>query len=241
MKLPFWATIYAMIGLIVLCSLGMWQMKRLAWKTDLVNRIKEELQIDSATVSIDPATDLSEILLKRGYLKGEFLHDKSILIQARTYQSHSGYHLITPFKMADYNDKVVFVNRGWIPIQFTPEDGQVLKPKGLMMITGTLRPSPEYNRFVPKNNPAEDQWYRIEPKEIANTHGIDNFYSVNIFYKELRDAKRGIPDFPVPPAVKININNNHAGYALFWFVMAITLVVVYVLRFISPQFRKTFK
>lgn len=241
MKLPFWATIYAMIGLIVLCALGTWQMNRLAWKTDLISRIQVELKMDSATVPIDPATDLSEILLKRGFLKGEFLHDQAVLIQARTFKGHPGYHLITPFKMADYNDKVVFVNRGWIPIQLTPDDSHVLKPEGLMMITGVLRPSPKYNRFVPPNNPDEAQWYRIKPKEIADTQGIEDFYSNNIFYKELRNAKRGVPDLPVPAAVEINISNNHGGYALFWFIMAITLVVVYVLRFISPQFRKQFK
>jgi cytochrome oxidase assembly protein ShyY1 len=45
---------------------------------------------------------------------------------------------------------------------------------------------------------------------------------------------------PVPASIEVSINNNHAGYALFWFVMAIAMVVIYGLRFIAPQFRKKF-
>ncbi len=240
MKLPFWATIFTITGVIILCALGSWQVKRLVWKTNLVERIKAEVTIDSSAVAIAPEDDLSEILLKRGFLKGEFLHDKTILIQARTYKSHPGYHIITPFKMADYNDKVMFVNRGWIPVELTFEDDIVIKPRGLIMITGALRPAPEYNRFVPQNSPSEDQWYRISPQEIAEAYDIKDFYSKNIFYKELRNIKRGIPDMPVPAAIEVSINNNHAGYALFWFAMAITLAVIYGLRFIAPQFRKKF-
>ncbi len=163
MKLPFWATIFTITGVIILCALGSWQVKRLIWKTNLIERIQAEVTIDSSAVAIAPEDDLSEMLLKRGFLKGEFLHDKTILIQARTYKGHPGYHIITPFKMADYNDKIMFVNRGWIPVELTFEDDIVIKPRGLIMITGALRPAPEYNSFIPKNSPSEDQWYRISP------------------------------------------------------------------------------
>lgn len=240
MKLPFWATIFTITGVIILCGLGMWQIKRLAWKNNLLDRIRAEYRVDSAAVDLDPSIDLSEKLFKRGFLKGEFVHEKAILIEARTYKGNPGYHMITPFKMMDYKDKIVFVNRGWVPMGFEVMSEYIKKPQGLVMITGALRPSPESNGFVPKNIIDQDQWYQIKPEEIAKAKGFNDFYS-NIFYKEVRGKKRGVPDLPIPQDTKININNNHAAYALFWFIMAMAMVIIYGLRFIAPQFRKQFK
>tara|TARA_R110001592_G_scaffold29350_10_gene106665 strand:- start:47249 stop:47965 length:717 start_codon:yes stop_codon:yes gene_type:complete len=238
MKIPFWATVLTLICVIILCSLGAWQIKRLAWKQTLLSRIQAEYGLDSASVELDPGLDLSGILLKRGYLEGVYMHDKALMIQARTYKGHPGYHLITPFKMANFEGKVVFVNRGWVPLGIGATDDLIQKPKGLIRITGMLRQVPKSNSFVPQN--MQDQWYRIEPEEFARAKGVDAYYT-NIFYKENRQDVRGTPTLPIAVGSTIQVHNNHAGYALFWFVMAMAMVVVYILRFLAPQFRKKFK
>lgn len=240
MKLPFWATIFTIISVMVLCGLGIWQMQRLAWKNDLFSRIKAEFVIDAATVNIDPSVDLSEALVKRGFLKGVYVHEDAILIQARTYKGQQGYHLVTPFRLTDHDNKTIFVNRGWIPLVLGPMSAEIKKPLGVIRITGVLRPTTEYNSFVPQNDPDKDQWYRVNPAEIAKAKNVSSFYKSNIFYKDLRAKKRGVPDLPIPQGAEISVSNNHAGYALFWFVMAIAMVVIYGLRFIAPQFRTKF-
>jgi len=240
LRIPLWATFYTVIALIILISLGVWQVKRLAWKNDILSRIDAEFAVDARSVAIDPSVDLSVDLIKKGYLKGRFLHDKAILIQSRVYKGYQGHHLITPFEMVDFNDRVVFVNRGWVPLGIDVMNKDIDKPEGLIMITGFLRRPFDGNKFTPENIADKDQWYSIKPDEIAKAKGISKFYS-NVFYKGALNKTRGVQDMPIAASTKIKITNNHAGYALFWFLMALVLTVIYLLKFIAPQFRVQFK
>ena len=240
LRIPFWATFYTVIALIILISLGVWQVKRLTWKADILSRIDAEYAVDASSVAIDPSVDLSVDIIKRGYLKGRFLHDKAILIQSRVYKGNQGYHLVTPFEMVDFNNRVVFVNRGWVPLGMDIMNKDIYKPEGLIMITGFLRRPFDGNKFIPENIVDKAQWYSIKPDEIAKAKGISQFYS-NIFYKDGFNKTRGVSDIPIAASTKVNIANNHAGYALFWFLMAFVLTVIYFLKFIAPQFRVQFK
>ncbi len=240
LRIPFWATFYTVIALIIFIGLGISQVKKFHWKQNILDHLRIEYAVDASKVSIDPSIDLSTDIIKKGFLKGRFLHDKAILIQSRTYKGYQGYHLITPFEMVDLNNRVVFVNRGWVPLGMSIMDNAINKPEGLIMITGYLRQSSNDNNFVPDNIPDKNQWYSINPEEIAKAKGIDSFYN-NVFYKSFRRVERVNNNLPIPVSTYVNINNNHAGYALFWFLMAIVLFVIYMLKFITPQYIKQFK
>ncbi len=239
MKIPFWATVLTLLASIVLFSLGTWQMHRMAWKNTLLQTIARELSKDPKSEVLDPDADLSTVIIKRGVLQGEFLHEKAVRIESQVMRGQTGYNLVTPFKLSNHNGKVIFVNRGWIPLSMEVMDGQIEKPQGEVRLIGALRSKSDYNSFVPENKPEEDVWYRIEPKEIAAVKGIDAYYT-NIFHKE-GVKKRGLPDLPIARgAGDIGISNNHAGYVLFWFTMSFAVWVIYFLRFIAPQLRKDF-
>jgi len=239
MKIPFWATVFTLIASIILVSLSMWQVYRMNWKHDLIVKVSKEMNKKPAEFPLDPSIDIEEDIIKRGYLEGEYMHEKAIRIESKMLRGVAGYSLVTPFKMSQYDGKVVFVDRGWIPKGMDIMHADIDKPTGLMRIVGALRPQPEYNSFMPENNPSEDLWYKIVPKEIAAAKGIEEYYT-NIFYKE--GAKtREITSLPVHRgAGAIKIPNGHAGYAVFWFAMFVAIWVVYILRFIAPQLRKDF-
>ena len=38
-KISFWATIFIALGVVVLCTLGTWQLQRLAWKEDIMAKL----------------------------------------------------------------------------------------------------------------------------------------------------------------------------------------------------------
>ena len=230
MKLPFWATILTALGVVVLCGLGLWQSERLEWKKALLERIDEEYAVNASSAALDPSVDLQDAIIKRGFLEGRYLHDLAVLIQPRTYEGKPGYHIVTPFKMNN-RENVIFVNRGWIPIG---EDIEIQKPQGFVKIIGLLRQASLYNGFVPHNEPQNDQWYRVDPMEIAKIKNIDSYY-MNIFYDEGGGAVPDMMKYPVPSTSHVQLNNNHAQYMAFWFFMAVVLVGVYCVRFLLPQ------
>ena len=51
----------------------------------------------------------SDVLFVRGFVEGRYLHDKEILIQARTYKGVPGYHVLTPFELVEHGEAVLLV------------------------------------------------------------------------------------------------------------------------------------
>lgn len=239
--IPFWATLCTICGVFILCCLGMWQVQRLAWKQDLIQSIAREYAPDASLPFFHVAGIETYTNFKRGFLQGTFLHDKSINIQGRTHDGVPGYHVLTPFVMADNNDAVIIVNRGWVPLERERDDDFVMTlPDGDMTLTGTLRLVPRYNFFVPQNMPDKDEWYRIKPDDIARHYALGGIVKTHLFYVEHDHGHNAselhsLP-YPVPVLTHKQPSNNHAQYAFFWFAMACALIGVYVFRFIVPLY-----
>ena len=227
MKLPFWATTLTICGIAVLCSLGVWQYQRLQWKAELLAQIDAQYAIDASRKSLSAQDFESDAFFVRGYLEGQYLHDKEIHIQPRTHKGLPGYHILTPF---EFSGGVILVNRGWIPIeQERQPDFKVKRPSAPIKIVGLLRRIEPANSFVPNNKPEKDVWYRIDFDEIAEKQNIE-FVSDKILYIEDDEHDDG---YPLSAAVELRPNNNHAQYMVFWFTMAFVLAVMYLLRFIK--------
>ena len=229
MKLPLWGTAFTVIGIIILCYLGYWQLQRLQWKSGLLVAIDAQYAVDASNVPILPDDMNALIDFKRGYIDGRYHHDKEILIQARTYEGAVGYHLITPFEGLG---GFILVNRGWIPIDF--EGDEVMRPAGSIRIIGAVRSLPEVNIFVPDNQSKDDVWYSVDPKGVALAKGFGGVVT-NIFYADGGDGALEQKSYPVAVSTRVTLNNNHASYAFFWFSMALVLGIIYIIRFIIPQ------
>ncbi len=238
MRFPFWATVFMLLGVAVLCGLGVWQLERLEWKRTLLRAVEAEYEVDASQVQLSPADfEIMGSGFKRGFLTGVYRHEHEVFIQARTHEGVPGYHLLTPFQVGGFDGSVVLVNRGWVPIEREmPQDGVVVRPPGAVTVVGMVRRPPEDNMFVPENRPDQGQWYRIDLRQIAKAMGEGGFLS-HMLYVETEDgvAYEGASSYPVSAAGAVHLNNNHAQYAFFWFTMAAILVFMYVLRFLAPQ------
>lgn len=230
MKLPFWATILSVAGFIFLCYMGIWQLNRLHWKSGILRAIETEYSHDAAEKNLSEFLKDQEYFekehgIRRGYLEGQFIHEKSILLGPRVHNKIAGYHLISPFRLKGAN-KYLLVNRGWVPQGYDIHKG--ILAQGAEKITGILMATPKDNAFVPDNNPDKEEWFRIDLAQISTSRSLDNLYDLT-FYLENHSLKKG--QYPAPADNFIRPNNNHMQYAVFWFIMALALVVVYGLRF----------
>lgn len=225
MKFPLWATLLTLTGSIVLVGLGIWQLERLEWKTNILVQLEAEYAQDPMDFELtaENIAAINQREFVRGFIEGIYRHEDEILVGPRTYEGQPGYHVITPFETLD--NRVVIVNRGWIPLDL--KDGQYPRPRDPQIITGTLRPPPVPGPFTPENEPAADQWYTAMPQEIAAAQNLQDV-APYLFYSD-QDGK-----LPVS-AGRWQIRNNHLSYALFWFSLAAILWVIYGLRFWRRQ------
>ena len=101
-----------------------------------------------------------------------------------------------------------------------------------MIVTGVLRRPEHFNPFVPKNDPAHGQWFRLTPDDIAAAKDLKDVLPY-ILYAD-NDHSGDSRKYPLATATKWLPPNNHRSYAIFWFTMAGVLLVIYYLRFFRP-------
>jgi len=71
-KLPFWATFLTLIGVIILCALGTWQVKRLAWKNDIVQKLHTAYASSGNALSFNTMKENDFAIITGGKNIGEY-------------------------------------------------------------------------------------------------------------------------------------------------------------------------
>lgn len=233
---PFWATVWAIVGIAILCTLGTWQLQRLEWKNGLIAAIDTAKVATPADMSAEQiiqtaptATAPRDDFFQRVRITGRYLHNHEIILKPRPNPENpnsqkTGFYLVTLFLLDD-NTTTLPVLRGWVA---DIDDQFIQRPDAPVTIIGTLRAPTATNPFTPKNNPETGMWFTINHADLAAASGLDTIAPV-VLYEETRRADVG---WPIPVPATPNMNNNHLQYAIFWFMMAGVLAVMYVLRFI---------
>jgi len=158
-------------------------------------------------------------------LTGRFLHDKEIFLTGRTYEGNAGFHVVTPFELAD--GRLILINRGWVSEGYKdPAKRAFSRVDGPTTVAGILRKPGQKGYFVPENEPAKGFWFTLVPAEInahlgLGTVAIDSFYA---------DAIRtsAVVTLPIAAKTELNLRNAHLSYALTWYGIALALIGVYV-------------
>lgn len=218
-----------MLATIVFAALGTWQVKRLQWKLDLIERV--EARLAQAPVAV-PAPDswasinAADDEYKRVAARGHFLNDKEAHVVASTERG-PGFWVMTPFVLAD--GTVVIVNRGFVPGDrrdaSVRSEGQIV---GQTSVTGLLRLSEAASWILRTNDPAQNRWYRRDPREIGEARGLSN---VAPFFVDA-DATPNPGGWPLGGMTRVQFSNSHLVYAVTWFALAVmaAFAITYVVR-----------
>lgn len=222
-RLPLWGTALTVTGLIILCGLGYWQLQRLAWKSDVLNKL------DAAYAGQSEPADLEQQNFEEGSFiygraKGVVLADKALLLGPRTKDDEIGHDVIVPIKTA--TGTIIIVNLGWSNMALKELPIQRLNNQTIWL-EGIAR-APSWNHFTPENEPDNDRWYKADLVEIAKVKNLPLPKPFMLY------AERASDEFgaALPNNERWSPNNNHMQYALFWFAMAAAMAGVYALRFL---------
>lgn len=229
---PAWALflVIALLAVIGLGSLGVWQVQRLGWKRALMAATAERVHLAPvpapaanqwATVVAHP----DDAIYRRVDLRGRWLPGQDTWVQATT-DLGSGYWLMTPLARDD--GSVVLVNRGFVArrqpapsIADTGPDGQ----PSFVTVTGLLRTSEGQGIYPRRNDPGADRWFSRDVAAIALRRELGTIAPYFVDAQATTVAGQASPGQggegePVPGLTIVQFRNHHLGYALTWFVLA---------------------
>lgn len=220
---PVWLAILgtlAAAAIAGLVALGNWQIERRAWKLGLISQVAERVHAPPVAAPAPgqwAALSKSSAEYRRIRAAGAFLDDKQTLVQAVTEQG-GGYWVVTPLRMAD--GSIVLVNRGFVPEPIreraAPAGG------GTSEVVGLLRMSESGSGFLRHNDAARDQWFSRDVAAIAARRGLDRVAPYFIDAEAVPPPAGADPKaWPVGGLTVTVFTNNHLGYALTWYGLAI--------------------
>lgn len=218
-----WPTLFTVPAVLIMAGLGTWQLERLAWKTALIDDFESRV---SAPPASPPAAidDAASWRFRRVQATGRFLNDRELQLTGRPFEGNAGFHVLTPFVVD--GGPTVLVNRGWVPLdRRRPAARPETLPDGPVMVDGIIRIAGQKGAFVPDNEPGRDIWFTVEPGPMAARLGIGPV--ANYYIDALRRTGRPT-ELPIGAVPSIHLRNEHLQYAVTWFLLAATLLVVYV-------------
>jgi surfeit locus 1 family protein len=205
-------------GFSVLAALGAWQLQRLSWKRELIERVEERVHADPVPPpgpALWRSVDAGHHEYRRVLIRGRYLHDRETLVQAVT-ELGAGFWVMTPFETVD--GYTVLVNRGFVsPAHRRPATRSQGQIEGETTVIGLLRMSEPRGGFLRTNDSAADRWYSRDVAAISAARGLR--HSAPYFV----DAEVSLPviaSAPVGSLTVITFANNHLQYALTWFALA---------------------
>ena len=217
-------TFITVVSLIVLISLGSWQMSRLKWKQDIIKQMNEKSALDAIYLPAD-IDNFDELKYRRVKLKGEFLHEKEVhlFVGAKSERGRPGYDILTPLKQED--GSYVLVDRGWVDYdKKLAENRPETLVKGIVEIEGMIHKTETKGSFTPENDVVKNLWFWIDIDAIKSYAGVS---LKNLYIRALK--KEGENTYPMAGDKIIKIRNDHLQYAITWYAFAIILLVIYFL------------
>ncbi|NKI72212.1 SURF1 family protein [Collimonas pratensis] len=204
-------------------ALGSWQLKRLQWKLDLIQRV--DARVHAPAVKAPGPQQWPHITAESDEYRhvsvsGNYLYALTTRVQAAT-ELGGGYWLLTPLRSAD--GSTVLVNRGFVPTA-TPESVVVVAESAPVVVNGLLRISEPGGGFLRHNDPAGNRWYSRDVQAIAAARGLDRVAPYFVDAEAVRQpAAQEIGDGlrPVAGLTVIAFHNSHLVYALTWYALAL--------------------
>ncbi len=185
-------------------------MYRLSWKLDLINQIENSLKIDPVEL---------QNVEKKNYLRiktsGQIDFEKQIYLYNLNENGKPGFEVINPIKVGNED---YLINRGWI--SFDQKNKPEINVVDQKNIIGTLMLQSKSSSFKPKNEVDKNYWFTLDREDILKFTGKN--FSKYIIYLN------GNYENPRPRVITAKISNNHKKYAITWFSMAISILLIYL-------------
>jgi surfeit locus 1 family protein len=203
--------LFGVLGVAILLNLGAWQVRRLAWKTEIIARIEERINAEPVTLPFapNPETDQYRHVRVRGAIQPGELN-----VYTSAPPRGVGYRVIVPLETDD--GRRILLDRGFVPI----EEKEAERYLGPITVEGSLLWPQETDSFTSEPDRAKNIWFARDVPLMSQELETQPVMLVT----EASDD----PGQPVPLPVSVNIPNDHLEYAITWFSLALAWALMTV-------------
>lgn len=194
--------ILGLAGVAVLVSLGLWQVDRMRWKEGVLAGIEAAIAAPPVALpaSPDPQHDAYLPVRVEGRLTGE-----GARVLGSVKGIGAGHRLIG---VLEAGPRRLLVDLGFVPLE-----GDLTQPSGPVTITGNLHWPDEQNRHTPAPDVSKRLWF------ARDIDGLSTVLQTEPVLIVTRDPV--VPQAIPIPVDTAHIPNDHLGYAVTWFGLAL--------------------
>lgn len=208
--LPILASLPVLAALI---ALGTWQVQRLHWKLDILDRIAAAEAGPPLALAGTPPPYTKVVAT------GRFDHEREVTLGIELRGTTLGAHLVTP--LIREGSPPLLVVRGWVPAE---RSRGIDRPEGEVTVTGYVRQADIRDWNSPRDDVPARRFYVFDPGVIGAALGLPPpapFGLVSL-------AAPGTNPAALPAAARSlpRPDNPHLGYAITWYGLAAALVGV---------------
>ena len=197
--------IFGVCGVLVLVSLGFWQVHRLSWKQDILNNIDNKIKAEPVELNLQSVTEKDQYLPVRA--EGHILNEEAhVLISLKN--KGAGYRLISVFETRSGK---ILLDQGFISL----EDKNKLRVRSRVDVLGNLYWPDEIDSFTPEPDKEKKIWFARDIKRIALEL---NTKPILLVARSISPYKPYVMSLPIN---SVRIPNNHLQYAITWFSLAL--------------------
>lgn len=203
--------LFGLIGTAILVALGLWQLDRAGQKAALIADIEARLVGAPAPLPAQPDPDADNY--RATQVEGRFLPEQTFVLSAVKGQG-AGFRVIGAFQTA--NGTRILVDRGFVP---EARRAQVAMPDGQRVsLVGNLQWPSDSDSFTPGYDAGRNLFFARDVPPLAAHLETDPVMLV------LRASQPPHPVIQPIPVDDVTIPDNHMGYAVQWFLMALVWV-----------------
>lgn len=222
-----WLTGIVAVMLAILISLGIWQYRRLVWKTALLAEVE-------ASVTAPPLTSIKD--LARAIEAGEPVDFRRISFQATPVMGAPSYHVFKTqnggifwdyYQPLTASNSILFARTATFESDQKDTVPSVVTGSELSAWVGYVRKDFEMGtieaKVKSKPNRETNRWFKFN-QDNAWSEGLDEDRLVLTHYIDVEPGAINAAELPVR---RPTIRNNHRDYMLTWFSFAFLLVIFY--------------
>ncbi len=211
----------------ILLTLGVWQLNRAEEKRALIGLQEQRQSSEKLVLSATMPGSAEALLYKPIQAVGHYDGNHQYLLDNQVSKGKVGYFVLTPFRLNNEN-KAVLVNRGWLPLgkgrSDLPDVNVELRE---ITMTGRINRFPTVGLKLVGAEIPTDSWPALV--QVIDTDVLAKQLGYPLFNFQVELDKEAGYGFKREWREPLTMSpEKHVAYAVQWFLLAITLTVLFV-------------
>lgn len=211
-------------GAALCIRLGAWQLDRAQERGEQAAALEQAAQTEGDPTPLSdvvaPQTGFTQNMVARHVtVTGQYVPDQQFFIGGRDHDGVEGYYLLSAFAVADADDAVLPVVRGWVS---EPDRAYLEVPDGEVQLTGFLAGAEAATSGLDPGLPTGAEIGLISPAQLVNVWGGPMYSGqLRLQAQDPAPATGALPAIePIGPPVIENagLNIRNLAYAAEWWI-----------------------